>query len=102
MKLRYHIAPGARRDLDEIWDYIARDNLEAADRLLDNLYDRFRMISINKFIGSSRTEIGNNIRVFPYKRYLIFYAPHDETVEILRVLHSARDVDKIFESDLIN
>ena len=34
---RYVLTPSAKRDLIEIWDYIASDNIEAASRVLDAL-----------------------------------------------------------------
>jgi plasmid stabilization system protein ParE len=37
---RFILAPEATRDLDDIWEYIAEDNLEAADRFLGKLYEQ--------------------------------------------------------------
>lgn len=92
----------AKRDLDEIWDYIGRDNPDAADRLADSFQKRFILIAHNKMIGADRSELGSGIRLFPVDAYLIFYVPYESSVEIVRVLHSARDLTQIFESDLIN
>jgi plasmid stabilization system protein ParE len=36
---------GADQDLDEIWRYIARDGIEAADRWIDTVYETFDFIS---------------------------------------------------------
>ena len=38
---------------------------------------------------------GKDIRWWPVFRYLILYRNHDETVQILRILHSARNLDYI-------
>ena len=43
--------PDAIADLDGIWDYIARDNPAAADRMLDELNERFVLLSKNPEIG---------------------------------------------------
>ncbi len=98
----YRVSPAARHDLDEIWDFIARDNPGAADNLLDELSERFRLISANKNIGATRSGFGEDIRIFPFNAYSIFYSPRGEIVEIVRVLHSARDAEVIFGTDLPN
>lgn len=46
--------------------------------------------------GRSRSELQMGLRSFPVGRYLIFYRPSATSVEIVRVLHSARDVDAMF------
>ena len=102
MQLEYRVAPLAKRDIDEIWDYVARDDPEAANRLVDNFRSRFILISQNKLIGSARSEFGSGIRLFPFETSLIFYVPYESSVDIVRVLHSARDLTQIFDNDLLN
>jgi plasmid stabilization system protein ParE len=34
---RFVLTPRAKQDVNDIWDYIADDNIEAADRVLDAL-----------------------------------------------------------------
>lgn len=38
---QYRVSAAARRDLDDIWFYIAQDNVEAADRFITTLVGRF-------------------------------------------------------------
>jgi toxin ParE1/3/4 len=47
-------------------------------------------------MGRAREELAADLRSFPFGRYLIFYAPVDEGIDVVRVLHSARDVDAAF------
>jgi plasmid stabilization system protein ParE len=37
--IAYDFHPEVRRDLDEIWDFVATDNPEAADRLIAEIVD---------------------------------------------------------------
>lgn len=98
----YRLSRLARRDLDKIWEHIANDNPVAADLFLDELHDSCLLLSKNKLIGSERSKLAPNLRMLPHKSYLIFYVPTSFGVEIVRVLHSARDIDQIFESETPN
>jgi plasmid stabilization system protein ParE len=40
----YAFHPDARGDLDEIWDYIAADNLDAADRVISEILNAVRAV----------------------------------------------------------
>lgn len=92
----------ADSDLDEIWNYIAQDNPDNATQFLLKLMDRFYLLASNPMIGTSRPSFGPGMRMFPYENYSIFYILVEGGVEIIRVLHSARDTTKIFDSDLPN
>ena len=47
-------------------------------------------------MGRAREELAADLRSFPFGRYVIFYAPVDEGIDVVRVVHSARDVDAAF------
>jgi toxin ParE1/3/4 len=47
-------------------------------------------------MGRARGELAPDLRSFPYGRYVIFYAPIEDGIDVVRVLHSARDVDAAF------
>jgi toxin ParE1/3/4 len=87
----------ASADIDEIYTYIGENDPSAAERLTDELYEKFYMLSENPLSGRLRTEIGPGLRSFPHRRYIIIYITVDRGVEIYRVLHSARDVESQFE-----
>jgi toxin ParE1/3/4 len=86
----------AESDLDEIWNYIAHDNPNAAEKILRTLGAKFEMLAKNPFAGQNRPELLPKIRSFSVGNYVIFYRPIENGIELLRVLHSARDVDAIF------
>jgi toxin ParE1/3/4 len=86
----------AESDLDEIWDYIARDNPDAASKLLRTLGTKFEMLSKNPLIGQDRSELAPQMRSFSVGNYVIFYCPSSNGIEVVRVLHGARDMDGIF------
>ena len=80
----------AEDDLIEIWAYIARDNPPAADRLLDLLDEKSRMLAQDPKLGAARDDIAKGVRHFPVGNYLILYRDIDDGVEIVRYVHGMR------------
>jgi toxin ParE1/3/4 len=94
---RYRISGRARTDLDEIWLYIARDNVDAADKLIHVIVSRFIKLANLPDLGRPRLELAPRLRSHPVGRYVIFYRPTNDGVEIVRILHGARDLPPLFE-----
>ena len=88
--------PQAEADLDDIWWYIAQDNPDAADRLLDAINERCNLLARFPLVGTSRDELLPSLRSVPMGSYLVFYLPLDDGIEVIRVLHGARDIDVFF------
>jgi len=92
--------PLAKVDLADIWDYIAEDNESRADAFIDAIDQKFHVLAEQPAIGRARDELAEGIRSFPIGQYIIFYQPVPGGVEIVRVLHGARDIDAIFNPDI--
>ena len=88
--------PLAEADLDEIWWYIAQDNPEAADRLLDRIEEQCRALARFPEMGINREELMPGLRSLPIGSYLVFYLPIEDGIEIVRVLPGMRDIDALF------
>ncbi|WP_245311401.1 type II toxin-antitoxin system RelE/ParE family toxin [Bradyrhizobium pachyrhizi] len=71
---------------------MASDNVTAADRLLDRIGNAFQTLAENPRAGRQRSELGRSIRSFPVGNYVLFYEAFPNGVEIVRVLHGARDI----------
>jgi toxin ParE1/3/4 len=89
--------PKAQDDIDDIWNYIADDNINAADNWLDKLDEQFALLTLQPLMGRARDELAAGIRRFPLGRYVIFYLPLPNGIDVVRVLHSARDVSAQFD-----
>ena len=100
--MNYLVKARARLDLMSHWRYIARDNLTAADRLLQAAEATFKLIVENPQLGSEanfRKLAGVRSRsVKGFNNYLVFYQNRAGTVVILRVIHGMRDLPKFFLS----
>jgi toxin ParE1/3/4 len=103
MARRVDIRPLAYVDLAEISEYIARDRPASARRFLFAAEDTFAWLAKKPAVGMPcdfEHRFATDIRwwrVKGFKNYLIFYRPIDRGVEVVRVLHGARDIASIFE-----
>lgn len=89
----YKLSSKAFSDLDEIWAYIARDNITAANNLLKNFYKKFDLISEFNEIGHRRSDLTeHDIRFVSIGNYVIIYMIRENHIEVLRVLSSFRDI----------
>jgi len=88
----YRVLTAAERDLDAIFLYWAeRTSLQAADRLVDAITERFWLLGEHPEAGRSCPDIAREVRCFPAGRYLIYYRKLRRGVEILHIFHGARD-----------
>jgi plasmid stabilization system protein ParE len=89
----YVLSTGAELDLDEIWEYIALDNLRAADRWIGKLFDAFDALAQNPGMGHKREDLtAYPILFWPVGAYLILYRVQSNRIEIVAVTHGARDI----------
>ena len=93
------ILPLAISDLMEIWSYIADDSETNADAFIDELYDTMSNLGHQPAMGREREELAPGIRSFPVRRYVIFYRHVSSAVEVVRVLHGARDLQETFGNE---
>lgn len=91
--------PRAKRDLLEIWEYIADDSEERADEFVARIDLKFCALAEHPGLGRPRDKLAEGLRSFPVGRYIIFFRPLAKGVEIIRVLHSARDLNTDFFSE---
>jgi plasmid stabilization system protein ParE len=80
-------------DLDDIWEYIAADNIDAADRWIDKLYSAFEAIGKTPGIGHKRADLTPEAVLFwPVGAYLIIYRAQHQPIEIIAVTQGSRDI----------
>ena len=93
----------AETDIDGIWDFIASDNPQAADRVLDAIEDALVRLSRNPGIGHFREDLADRRhRFFAVLSYLIIFRIEAEALNVVRVLHGSRDVHALLGADLGN
>jgi toxin ParE1/3/4 len=85
----------AEDDLVDIWIYIAHDNPDAADRLLEEIDRKCDLLADNPRLGHARPDIAPEFRHWPVGNYLILYRPLPDGIEVVRVVHGARRLDSL-------
>jgi toxin ParE1/3/4 len=93
MAPKIQFRPQVQTDLDAIWDFIAVDNITAADRLLDRIGTVIDMLAHNPLAGRERPELVPSLRSFPVGNYMIFYLPLDGGVDVVRILSGYLDIE---------
>jgi plasmid stabilization system protein ParE len=76
--------------------YIAEDNVDAADRVLDRFLEVFELLGENPDMGHFRDDLTTHpVRFFPVYSYLVVYMSGTSPVEVVRVLGRAQDIGSI-------
>lgn len=86
-------SPQTEIDLTSIYNFIADDSVKAADAWLKRIEDSFDMLAQTPMAGRARDDLSVNLRSFPVGRYVIFYIPVSDGVEVVRVMNSRQDID---------
>ena len=95
---RFVLTPFARRDLEEIWRYIAKDSVKAATRVLDHLESTIGRLAKNPGIGHVREDLADRRhRFFSVGSYSIVYRAQTKPLQVIRILHASRDVQALLE-----
>ncbi len=94
---KFKVSRPAKEDLDEIWLHIAQDSLDAADRFVDYLTDRFPLLASSPRMGRTREDLAPGLRYHPVKNYVIYYRLQGSRIEIARVVRGTRDLKALFE-----
>lgn len=89
--------PQAIRDVDDIWLHIAADNPAAATRLVEGLAAGVARLADFPESGPARPEIGAGARSVTLGNYLVLYRVGSDCVDIVRVIHGARDISRLLD-----
>jgi toxin ParE1/3/4 len=87
----------AKDDLVEILDYLEEHNPTAAARFDFKFEEKFRLLSAFPMMGRSREELAPSLRSSLVSPYVVYYRPLDDGMVLVRVIHSSRDVIRLFE-----
>jgi toxin ParE1/3/4 len=89
----------AETDLAEILDYLDKRSPQAAERLATAIDDRANLLGQFPEMGRKRDELAPGLRSMVVEQYVLFYRVSATAVEVLRILHGARDIDSIMKAD---
>jgi len=90
-------------DLEQIIDHIAKQaNRRSVSR---KVYDGIKSLcddyatyfETGNALGTSRPELGEQVRVVGYQRWVILFRPYKASIQILAVFDGSREYEKVFE-----
>jgi toxin ParE1/3/4 len=89
----------AETDLAEILDYAEERSPQAAERLARAIDDTCTLLSQLPLMGRTREELSPGLRSVVIEQYVLFYRATATAVEVVRILHGARDIATIMKTD---
>ena len=93
---RYVLSARARSDLKQIWSSIADDNIDAADKVRNTIRSALEKLARTPFIGHTRKDVNSpDYRFYVVYSYLIVYRPETNPLEVVRIVHGARDLKRV-------
>ena len=105
MSLNIAVYSGADTDIVDQLDYLGRDDVDLALRFLAKVEATFLRLAASPEPGE-QVDVRNprlaGLRVWQvseFPNHLIYYRPSSETLEVIRVLHAARDTRRILEEE---
>ena len=84
----------ALRWLEDIFEYIAQDNPDAAARTVQGIYERAQALLQHPEMGERYAGSERHVRILLYEHYRIAYLVKPERVEVLGVFHGALDISR--------
>jgi toxin ParE1/3/4 len=89
-------SPSSKRDLLDILENIARGKPGAALQHVERLEPECWMLAENSAIGTARPDLLPDLRSWSVDNYVIFFRPMNDGIDVVRVVHGARDAGKLF------
>lgn len=105
MTKRIFISPRASQDIDKHFAYIAENNLDVALRFFDATRQTFaklaKMSGIGRLYPSKNPRLADlrRLSIKGFENYQVFYLSFDDYIEVIRILHAARDLEEVLSGD---
>ena len=97
MKRRFVLTPLAKADLREIFLDIAEDSPETAERLRLELFEALQALGRSPGIGHYHDELlSRKYRFWNFYSYAVVYVWEARPIQIISVVHGARDLSALF------
>jgi plasmid stabilization system protein ParE len=89
----YVLSVEAEADLNQIWEYIAQDSVDAADRWIEKLFGAFESLARIPGMGHARNDLtAHPVLFWPVGAYVIVYRAGRDRVDIVAVTQGSRDI----------
>jgi plasmid stabilization system protein ParE len=101
MPTLFELTPRAINDLGEIWDFIAEDSVDAANRVESAVLAACSSLARHPLLGSKRSEITSNpVRFWTVTRFpnfIVVYRPETKPLQVVAILHGKRNLNVLLD-----
>jgi antitoxin ParD1/3/4/toxin ParE1/3/4 len=96
--MSYQISVEAQDDLFEIWQRIAQDSIDLANRIEAEFYALFESLARMPGQGHTRSDLTSRpVLFFPLYSFLVVYQPDQKPLRILAVVRGRRNVKRVLK-----
>jgi plasmid stabilization system protein ParE len=90
--------PTAKRELDDFHDFLGveRQSPQAAAHLVAEIHEKANLYATQPDMGTLREDLGEGLRIFSVKSYIVVYRAIRHGIEVLRVVDGRRDYPGLF------
>ncbi len=82
----------SREDYAAIHAFVFETSPQNADMILRQFDEKLLLLASNRFLGKPRPELADRLRSWSVHRFVLFYRPTDDGIELMRVLHGSMDI----------
>lgn len=95
---RVRLSARSEADLHSIWNHIGieNDRPRQAAALIDSIHQKIELLATQPELGESRDDLRPGLRSSTVGNYVVFYFPLTDGVEVVAIIHGARDVESLF------
>jgi antitoxin ParD1/3/4/toxin ParE1/3/4 len=94
----YDVSAEAQNDLFELWQRIAQDSVDLANRIENEFYDLFAALSRMPGQGHTRKDLTKQpVLFFPLYSFLVVYQPDVKPIRIMAVVRGKRNVKHLLK-----
>ena len=88
----YGFHPEASVDIDDIWEFIAADNIDAANRVVEDVLEAIDLLVAFPHQGHRNPNLTSRpLRFKLVREYVIAYAPEKKPLWVVAVFHGRRN-----------
>ena len=99
MSRRYQLTASAKADVERLAEFIGKDSVDGALRVLSALEEAFEQLAAGPGIGHTRKDLTDRpVKFWSVYSYLVVYDPASSPLTVIAVLHGARDVAQILKN----
>ncbi|MGA9069218.1 MAG: type II toxin-antitoxin system RelE/ParE family toxin [Terracidiphilus sp.] len=98
--MQFQLTKTAERELDQIFVYYAqRAGVDVADKIIDSIEERFALLGDFPAIGLNSDHLVPGVLRFPTGDYIVYYRKRRNVIQILHILHGARNQARTFKNN---